>query len=130
MIKLCFFQEDQGIYMELVKQMIADKSKRLVVNVNDLRRKNPQRAKNLLENSFEEQIAFQRALKEYVSSIDPTYAKIQEEFFVAFSGSFGNKHVTPRSLTSRYLVLNPWIVLDFCKSLKCLNFHYNFILGI
>lgn len=107
MIKLCFFQEDQGIYMELVKQMIADNSKRLVVNVNDLRRKNPQRAKNLLENSFEEQIAFQRALKEYVSSIDPTYAKIQEEFFVAFSGSFGNKHVTPRSLTSRYLVLNP-----------------------
>ncbi|KAL0881368.1 hypothetical protein ABMA27_001245 [Loxostege sticticalis] len=96
-------EEDQGIYMELVKQMIADNSKRLVVNVNDLRRKNPQRAKNLLENSFEEQIAFQRALKEYVSSIDPTYAKIQEEFFVAFSGSFGNKHVTPRSLTSRYL---------------------------
>ncbi|XP_063827682.1 DNA replication licensing factor Mcm3 [Ostrinia nubilalis] len=96
-------EEDQGIYMELVKQMIADKSKRLVVNVNDLRRKNPQRAKNLLENAFEEQIAFQRALKEYVSSIDPTYAKVQEEFFVAFSGSFGNKHVTPRSLTSRYL---------------------------
>ncbi|KAG6462321.1 hypothetical protein O3G_MSEX013183 [Manduca sexta] len=95
--------EDQGIYMEKVKQMIDDKSKRLVVNVNDLRRKSPERAKNLLENAFEEQIAFQKALKEYVSSIDPTYAKVQEEFFVAFSGSFGNKHVTPRSLTSRYL---------------------------
>ncbi|XP_075975961.1 minichromosome maintenance 3 [Anticarsia gemmatalis] len=96
-------EEDQGIYMEKVKQMIADKSQRLNVNVNDLRRKNPERAKNLLETAFEEQIAFQRALKEYVSSIDPTYAKVQEEFFVAFSGSFGNKHVTPRSLTSRYL---------------------------
>ncbi|CAB3235245.1 unnamed protein product [Arctia plantaginis] len=96
-------EEDQGIYMEKVKLMVADKSKRLNVNVNDLRRKNPERAKNLLENAFEEQIAFQRALKEYVSSIDPTYAKVQEEFFVAFSGSFGNKHVTPRSLTSRYL---------------------------
>lgn len=95
--------EDQGIYMEKVKQMIEDKSKRLLVSINDLRRKSPERAKNLLENAFEEQIAFQKALKEYVSSIDPTYAKIQEEFFVAFSGSFGNKHVTPRSLTSRYL---------------------------
>lgn len=99
----CFvnLQEDQGIYMERVKQMIADKSQRLMVSVNDLRRKNPDRAKNLLENAFEEQIAFQKALKEYVASIDPTYAKEQEEFFVAFSGSFGNKHVTPRSLTSR-----------------------------
>lgn len=94
-------QEDRGIYMMKVKQMIDDKSQRLNVNVNDLRRKNPERAKNLLENAFEEQIAFQRALKEYVSSIDPTYAKVQEEFYVAFSGSFGNKHVTPRSLTSR-----------------------------
>lgn len=87
--------------MERVKQMITDQSQRLNVNVNDLRRKNPERAKNLLESAFEEQIAFQKALKEYVSSIDPTYAKVQEEFFVAFSGSFGNKHVTPRSLTSR-----------------------------
>lgn len=95
------FQEDQGIYMEKVKQMIADKSQRLVVSVNDLRRKNPERARTLLDNAFEEQIAFQKALKEYVSSIDPTYAKVQEEFFVAFNGSFGNKHVTPRSLTSR-----------------------------
>ncbi|CAH2040167.1 unnamed protein product, partial [Iphiclides podalirius] len=96
-------EEDQGLYMERVKQMITEKSKRLVVNINDLRRKNPARAKNILENAFEEQIAFQKALKEYVSSIDPTYAKEQEEFFVAFSGSFGTKHVTPRSLTSRYL---------------------------
>ncbi|PZC74031.1 hypothetical protein B5X24_HaOG208400 [Helicoverpa armigera] len=96
-------EEDQGIYMEKVKQMIADKSQRLLVSINDLRRKNPERARTLLENAFEEQIAFQKALKEYVSSIDPTYAKEQEEFFVAFNGSFGNKHVTPRSLTSRYL---------------------------
>ncbi|CAK1543804.1 unnamed protein product [Leptosia nina] len=96
-------EEDQGIYMSRVKQMISEKGKRLIVNINDLRRKNPERAKTLLDNAFEEQIAFQRALKEYVSSIDPTFAKEQEEFFVAFSGSFGTKHVTPRSLTSRYL---------------------------
>ncbi|XP_041968023.1 DNA replication licensing factor Mcm3 [Aricia agestis] len=96
-------EEEQGVYSERVKQMISENSKRLVVNINDLRRKSPNRAKNLLENAFEEQIAFQKALKEYVSSIDPTYAKEQEEFFVAFSGSFGSKHVTPRSLTSRYL---------------------------
>ncbi|CAG2067339.1 unnamed protein product, partial [Timema podura] len=58
---------------------------------------------SLLNNAFEEQLAFQRALKEYVGSIDPTYAKETEECFVAFEGSFGNKHVTPRTLMCRYL---------------------------
>lgn len=57
----------------------------------------------LLKTAFEEQMAFQRALKEYASSVDPTYALEHDEFFVAFEGSFGNKHVTPRTLTSRFL---------------------------
>jgi DNA replication licensing factor MCM3 len=58
---------------------------------------------SLLNNAFEEQLAFQRALKEFVDSVDPTYAKDNEELFVAFEGSFGNKHVTPRTLMSRFL---------------------------
>lgn len=58
---------------------------------------------SLLNNAFEEQVAFQRALKEYVGSLDPNYAKENEELFVAFEGSFGNKHVTPRTLMSRFL---------------------------
>lgn len=83
--------------------MIDDKNRRLVVNVNDLRKKNPTRAKNLLNNAFEEQVAFQRALKEYVFTIAHDFAKNNDDFFIAFEGSFGNKHVTPRSLHSRYL---------------------------
>merc|ERR1711970_1370247 len=47
--------------------------------------------------------AFQRALKEFVGSIDATYAKETEDFFVGFEGSFGSKHVTPRTLTARNL---------------------------
>lgn len=89
--------------MTAVKNMLADDKRRLVVNVNDLRRKNPERAAALLSKSFEEQVAFQKALKEYVASIDSTYSKDNTEFFIAFEGSFGNKHVTPRSLTSKYL---------------------------
>lgn len=58
---------------------------------------------SLLNNSFEEQLAFQNALKQYISSIDIEYAKSNNDFFVAFEGSFGNKHVTPRTLTSHYL---------------------------
>ena len=37
-------QEDQGIYHEKVKEMVRSQGRRLIVNINDLRRKNPQRA--------------------------------------------------------------------------------------
>lgn len=83
--------------------MINDKSRRLIVNVNDLRRKNPERVKNLLNSAFDEQLAFQRALKEYVFTVAHEFAKEVEEFFVGFEGSFGSKHVTPRQLSSRHL---------------------------
>ncbi|XP_055640622.1 DNA replication licensing factor Mcm3 [Toxorhynchites rutilus septentrionalis] len=96
-------EEDQGTYTAHVRKMIADNGKRLVVNVNDLRRKNPARAQALLSSAFEEQLAFSRAVKHFIGNVDPSYAKLHEDFFVAFEGSFGNKHVTPRSLTSRYL---------------------------
>ncbi|ENN78095.1 DNA replication licensing factor Mcm3 isoform X2 [Dendroctonus ponderosae] len=96
-------EEDQGKYSKLIKDMIEEKGRRLVVNVNDLRRKNPVRALALLNHAFEEQAVFQRALKEIVNQINYEYAKDTEEFFIAFEGSLGNKHVSPRTLTSHYL---------------------------
>ncbi|KAK0085239.1 hypothetical protein PV325_005529 [Microctonus aethiopoides] len=96
-------EEDQGVYSNLVKNMVEENKYRLYVNINDLRRKNPKRAASLLENSFEEQMAFQNALKQFVSTVDPDYTKGYVEFFIGFEGSFGNKHVTPRTLTSRFL---------------------------
>lgn len=94
-------QEDQGTYMALVKNMIGEKAKRLVVNINDLRKKNPTRAATILASAFDEQLAFSRALKEYVSTLQPSFAKTYEDFFVGFEGSFGNRHVTPRTLNAR-----------------------------
>lgn len=89
--------------MAHVKDMIAENGKRLIVNINDVRRKNPVRAAALLTNAFDEQLAFSRALKEYVSTLHSTYTKLHEDFFVGFEGSFGNRHVTPRTLTSRLI---------------------------
>lgn len=96
-------EEDQGVYQARVRDMIGDEDVRLIVNINDLRRKNPDRAQALMHSSFEELVAFQRALKDFVSSIDTVYSKQHEEFFIGFEGSFGSRHVTPRSLTSRHL---------------------------
>uniref|UniRef100_A0A3B4YBZ0 DNA replication licensing factor MCM3 n=1 Tax=Seriola lalandi dorsalis TaxID=1841481 RepID=A0A3B4YBZ0_SERLL len=95
--------QDQGVYQSKVRDMISENKARLTVNINDLRRRNEARAAKLMSNAFEELLAFQRALKDMVASVDATYAKQYEEFFVALEGSFGSKHVTPRTLTSRLL---------------------------
>ena len=86
-----------------MRHAISDQKKRIVVDVNDLRRKNPERVKNLLSNSSEEQLAFSRALKDFIFSLSPDYAKKVDFFHVGFQGSFGSKHVTPRTLTNRFL---------------------------
>ncbi len=39
-----FFQQDQGIYQSKVRQMISENKSRLIVNLNDIRRRNEQRA--------------------------------------------------------------------------------------
>ncbi|VEL23281.1 unnamed protein product [Protopolystoma xenopodis] len=83
--------------------MIARESVRLIININDLRRENPNRAKSLLVNSFSEVLSCQRALKKCIQNINPEYAQRFHDFFVGFEGSFGAKHVTPRSLTSKLL---------------------------
>ncbi|XP_033856991.1 maternal DNA replication licensing factor mcm3-like [Acipenser ruthenus] len=95
--------QDQGVYHDKVRNMIAENRYRLLVNINDLRRKNDKRANLLLNDAFGEQVAFQRALKDFVASIDGTYAKQFEEFHIGFEGSFGGKHVSPRTLTARFL---------------------------
>lgn len=95
--------QDQGVYQNKVRDMISENKFRLIVNINDLRRRNEARAARLMNNAFVELLAFQRALKDVVASVDATYAKQCEEFFVGLEGSFGTKHVSPRTLTSRLL---------------------------
>ena len=94
-----------GFYKSKVEHMIKRGETRLIVNINDTRR-NPNfkaRAQGLIENSVEELIAFQRALKEYVISLDPNYGKSKLQFHIGLCGSFGSRHVTPRTLKTQYL---------------------------
>jgi len=96
-------ESGDGFYRAKVRDMIERGDRRLVVNINDLRESNGERASKLLSEGFEELIGFHAALKEIVASTDSLYAKKHEEFFVGFEGSFGAKHVSPRSLSSRNL---------------------------
>lgn len=40
-----FSQQDQGVYHEKVRGMVSEGQSRLIININDLRRKNEKRAK-------------------------------------------------------------------------------------
>nr|XP_037277703.1 DNA replication licensing factor MCM3-like [Rhipicephalus microplus] len=96
-------EDDQGFYSHKIKDLVTKKERRIIVNINDLRKKNAARAKGLLIHTSEEIIAFQRALKEMVISVDPLLAKERDEYYVGLEGSFGSKHVTPRTLHASYL---------------------------
>lgn len=94
---------DQSIYHTKVRDMIERNDCRLIVNMNDLRAKKETRAVRILTEAFEEMVAFQEGLKSFVGSVDTQYGKKHEEFFIGLEGSFGSKHVTPRSLSARFL---------------------------
>ena len=94
---------EQDIYAGKVRDMIQQNDSRLIINLNDLRRRFPARCNTLLNSSFEEIIAIEKSLKEFVTTVDPVFGKTAGEFFVGFEGSFGGNHVTPRSLSAMYL---------------------------
>ena len=48
------------VFYLFAREMIENKGCRLVVNINDLRKSNPERATGLLNACFEEVAAFQR----------------------------------------------------------------------
>ena len=84
-----------GTYDYLVREMIKSKGSHLVVSINDLLNSAPERTRALMNKSFEEVSAFQRALKEFVASMVATFAKETGDFFA--------KHVTARTLTRKNL---------------------------
>ncbi|KAL7647582.1 UNVERIFIED_CONTAM: hypothetical protein RMT77_001182 [Armadillidium vulgare] len=95
--------EDSGMYSQLVQDMIEKGDSRLIVNINDLRKKNSERANRLLNVAFEEIVLFHRGLRDFIGSVDSSYVKKHEEFFVGFEGSFGSKHLSPRTLSAKHL---------------------------
>jgi len=87
---------------------------------------------SLLQDSFEEMAAFQRALKSLISAADTTYAKKHETFFIGLEGSFGSRHVTPRTLTSEHLgnIVCLEGIVTKCKYLADSNPTHMHLLGL
>ncbi|KPM08052.1 lipophorin receptor [Sarcoptes scabiei] len=96
-------ENDQGIYSTAIKHMIKTRQQRLIVNINDLRRKLPSRTRLLLKNGIDEIVLFQNALRDYISHHAPDFLEQYEEFLIGLEGSFGSHHVTPRNLSTNLL---------------------------
>nr|CAH8842222.1 unnamed protein product [Trichobilharzia regenti] len=97
------FLDETDEYKDRINSLITRDAIRLMINVNDLRRQNAERANKLLTNSCSEIVACQRAVKKCIQNANPDFAKTKHEFFVGFEGSFGPRHVTPRTLSSKLL---------------------------
>ncbi|RWS30394.1 DNA replication licensing factor MCM3-like protein [Leptotrombidium deliense] len=96
-------EAEKGNYTRMIKDMITNKEQRLIVNINDVRRSKPLRAAALINNAVEELVAFEAALKEVVNVIDHEYLNMMNDVFIGLEGSFGRKHVTPRTLSTHFL---------------------------
>ena len=98
-------QTQEAHYDDEIKEMLSKNQNRLTVRINDLRNQKPLRCKRLLQNGFHELAAFQAALLDLVKTkynMEDNADKINE-CFISLEGSFGARHVTPRSLTARFL---------------------------
>lgn len=94
-----YFQRVNGRYASIVKWMVSQSMAHLVVNLNHLTDHLPARAKGISNNIFEEQLAVSRAFKDYVSTLEPSYA-YDRDFFVTFTRSNHNSYASTSLLTN------------------------------
>ncbi|KAK6048224.1 MCM2/3/5 family protein [Cooperia oncophora] len=90
------------VYVQKVEDMINNDCPRMIVNLNDIRKKSSERASGLIHNFVEEIICLEQAAKEIVGRASPEFTK-NHDVQVGFEGSFGDRHVNPRSLKSTFL---------------------------
>ncbi|KNE58792.1 hypothetical protein AMAG_04343 [Allomyces macrogynus ATCC 38327] len=84
-----------------IKDMVKNGRQRLIVEMDDLRSYDRQLAENLLANPMDHLPAFDRALKDVVlANYHPGAARLLQEtaYYIGLQGSFGDYHVTPRTL--------------------------------
>ncbi|VDM81128.1 unnamed protein product [Strongylus vulgaris] len=66
------------IYVQKVEDMISTETPRLIVNLNDIRRKSAERASGLIHNFVEEIVCLEQAAKEIIQRASPDFVKAQQ----------------------------------------------------
>ncbi|EKM83502.1 hypothetical protein AGABI1DRAFT_66172 [Agaricus bisporus var. burnettii JB137-S8] len=102
-----FIESDSDLYnyKDEIHRMLRDDRTRLIVNIDDLRDFKRDYADGLLKYPFDYLPAFDAALLNVIlRAYDPEKSVIESKNFkVGFSGSFGDHHVSPRTLQATHL---------------------------
>lgn len=102
-----FLESDSPIYnyKDDIHRMLRMDQTRLIVNIDDLRDYNRESADGLLKQPVDFLPAFDEALSQVVQRVyNPEKHEIESKSYrVGFSGSFGDHHVSPRSLHAAHL---------------------------
>ncbi|TFK30373.1 ATP dependent DNA helicase [Coprinopsis marcescibilis] len=103
-----FLREDSDIYnyQDEITRMLSEDKSRLIINIDDLRDVNREYANGLLKKPHEYLPALEEALEKVIEEHPAAekHATTREQgYHVGFSGSFGDHHVSPRTLNSGLL---------------------------
>jgi DNA replication licensing factor MCM3 len=102
-----FLESESEIYnyKDDIHRLLRMDQTRLIVNIDDLRDFNREYADGLLKDPVDYLPAFDMALQELVKRVyDPEKHDIEAKSYkVGFVGSFGDHHVSPRTLNSSLL---------------------------
>lgn len=102
-----FLESDSPLYnyKDEIARMLRTEQTRLLVNIDDLRDFDRDSANGLLKQPTEYLPAFDMALTTVVEHVyNPEKHEIASKtYHVGFSGSFGDHHVSPRTLHAAYL---------------------------
>ncbi|KAH7927392.1 MCM-domain-containing protein [Leucogyrophana mollusca] len=92
-------------YRDDIGRMLRTDQTRLIINIDDLRDYNREFADGLLKQPVDFLPAFDEALVNIVTQVHDTEKHELEgkSYRVGFSGSFGDHHVSPRTLKSEHL---------------------------
>ncbi|CAD5235004.1 unnamed protein product [Bursaphelenchus xylophilus] len=94
-------KDSANIYAQKTEELLRSQSKRLIVNLNDIREKLPDRLEGLINNFAFEIQCLEDAVRQFIRANLEELK--QDDVHVGFEGSFGDRHVNPRSLKSDFL---------------------------
>lgn len=88
---------------EILRLLRADEA-RLIINIDDLRDYNRELADGLLKSPFDWVPAIEKAFTHFRDSLgEPEKHDLSKHYQVGLSGSFGDHHVSPRTLQATHL---------------------------
>ncbi|KAF5384042.1 hypothetical protein D9757_006986 [Collybiopsis confluens] len=90
-------------YRQDIATMLRKEQTRLIVNIDDLRDYNREFADGLLKKPIEYFKAFEIGLQNAVKAVANEKFTLKKSYKIGLSGSFGDHHVSPRTLHSAHL---------------------------